>query len=192
MSRDSIKALTLYWSAGGNTEKVARALHETLTEVGADSEFREITPELTADYYDYDLILLGAPVYRFLPPEPVMEFLGKQQSTVADVRPACPEKPGHFGMVFCTYGGPHTGIREARPALLYMRQFLEHAGIPVVDEMAVVGQFHAEGRQEMNLAGRLGDIRGRPNESDLREVQEKLKGLMRRLQHKLPGNLNDM
>jgi hypothetical protein len=189
MPAEPVNALTLYWSAGGNTEKVARVLHQTLEATGARSELREINPDLTIDYYDYNLILLGAPVYRFLPPEAVIEFLGKQQGTVADVQPACPEKPGRYGVVFCTYGGPHTGIREARPALLYMGQFLEHAGIPVVEEMPVVGEFHAESRQEMNLKGRLGDIRGRPNAADLKEVQEKLKGLLRRLHHRLPDDL---
>jgi hypothetical protein len=38
----------------------------------------------------------------------------------------------------------------------------------------------------MNVAGRLGDIRGRPNESDLRDVCGRLTGLLRRLRDKLP------
>ncbi len=183
----ALRAIVLFWSAGGNTRKVAEALHATLGELGLTAELREIDDGLSISYYDWDLILLGAPVYQFLPPKPVMAFLKDRSRTGGQVSLAAPERAGRFGVVFCTYSGPHTGIREAVPALKYMGQFLEHAGIPVVDEWAVVGEFHGDAHARSNLEGRLGDIRGRPNEGDLKEVSEKLRGLLRRLEHKLPG-----
>jgi hypothetical protein len=185
MSHNTMKAITLYWSSGGNTARVARSLHDTLEQADLTARLQEISPDLSINYYDYDLVLLGAPVYQFLPPEPVQDFLNAHQDSISDVRAACPEKPGHFGVVFCTYGGPHTGVREALPSLLYMGQFLEHAGIRVMDELPVVGEFHAEERQPLNTRGRLGDIRGRPNDSDLRAVSEQLRGILRRVQHKI-------
>lgn len=180
MTADTFRALTLYWSAGGNTKKVAEALHGKLTALGLDARLEEIRDGLEVDYLDYRLLLVGAPVYAFLPPEPVRKFLGAAQQRV-EVLPAAPERPGHAAVMFCTYGGPHTGIREAVPMLKYMGQFFEHAGIPVADEWAVVGQFHAESRAAMNVEGRLGDIRGRPNDADLADVCGKLVGLLRRL-----------
>jgi hypothetical protein len=161
------------------------ALHGTLQELGWEAPLLEIGPDVDLDYLDYNLVLLGTPVHQFLPAEPVVEFLKRNHRARATVVPAAPEVAGSFGVVFCTYGGPHTGLREAVPALRYMGQFLEHAGVRVVDEFAVVGQFHDPGRAHLNVEGRLGDIRGRPGESDLKEVSERLRGLVSRLQHKL-------
>ena len=184
MAEKTCRALTLYWSAGGNTRKVAEAIQKALTAAGVEATLHEMAEGLEVDYFAYDLVLIGAPVYAYLPPEPVIGWLKAQQQR-GTVLPAAPERSGHYGVVFCTYGGPHTGIREAVPMLKYVGQFLEHLGIPVVDEWAVVGEFH-QGHETMNLAGRLGDLRGRPNASDLAEVRGKVLGLLRRLQHSLP------
>lgn len=191
MSQDTCKALTLYWSAGGNTRKVAEAIHETLEQLGVDSRLEDIDEQPEVDYFDYHLVFAGAPVYAYLPPEQVSAFLKACQKK-AGVLPGSPEKPGHFAVTFCTFGGPHSGYREAVPALKYMGQFFEHAGIRVVDEWGVVGEFHAEKRKPMNLAGRLGDITGRPNEADLADIRGRVLGLLRRLQHKLPGIPSDL
>lgn len=186
MSPDALKALVLYWSAGGNTRKVAQAIHDALYGEQVDAEIREMDEDLDVNVYDWPLVFLGSPVYQFLPPEPVREFLGKQQKIHGGVEPSAPVRPGRFGVVFCTYGGPHTGVREAVPCLKYLGQVLEHSGVPVVDEWAVVGEFHEARQEPLNLMGRLGDIRGRPNESDLAEVRGRVEGLLRRLEHVLP------
>ena len=182
MSEGRNRALVLFWSAGGNTRKVAGALHETLTQAGFDADLMEIAADLDVGLDEYALVLLGAPVYQFLPPEPVTRFLKSQMRSCGPVREAAPERPGRFAVVFCTYGGPHTGLREAIPMLKYTGQFLEHAGIRVVDEWAVPGEFHEPSQASLNVSGRLGDIRGRPNESDLRDVCGRLTGLLRRLE----------
>ena len=173
-------ALLLYWSAGGNTGQVADALGATLAENDIEVDKGEMTEELDVDYLDYTLTLLGAPVYQFLPPRDVRAFLSNQQNR-AHPSPAAPREQGHYGVVFCTYGGPHTGYREAVPALKYMGQFLEHQGIPVVDELSVVGEFHAPKRQHLNTEGRLGDIRGRPSDADLADAQGRMQGIIRHL-----------
>ena len=85
--------------------------------------------------------------------------------------------PGKIAVVFCTYSGPHTGISEATTAGKYMRQFLEHLGFEVADEWYIVGKFH--GWEEANTMGRLGDIRGRPNEEDLSRVHRDVSKLVR-------------
>jgi hypothetical protein len=82
-------------------------------------------------------------------------------------------------LVFCTYSGPHTGIREAIPAGKYAGQFFEHLGIRVLDAWYIVGEFH--GNEEASTRGCLGDIRGRPTEEDLRRVRERAISLLRRL-----------
>ena len=88
-------------------------------------------------------------------------------------------------LIFCTYSGPHTGIDEATPAGKYAGQFFEHLGITVLDEWYVVGEFH--GSEERSTLGRLGDIRGRPNEQDLARVREAAVLLVQRVDEAL-GN----
>jgi hypothetical protein len=144
----------------------------------------EINDDLEIDAFSYELIFMGAPVYFNLAPQPVMKFLQRLRSRAANIA-AAPEKPGHFAVVFCTYGGGHTGIGEAIPLLKYMGQVLEHEGIRIVEEWPVVGDFPGINDPNYNIAGRLGDVTGRPNENDLQVVAGQVSGLLRRLQYKL-------
>ena len=57
-----MKALVLYDSLGGNTEKVAERIHSTLDQRGVESEFIKVTGDTDLDLYDYDLLFLGSPV----------------------------------------------------------------------------------------------------------------------------------
>jgi hypothetical protein len=79
-------------------------------------------------------------------------------------------------VVFCTYSGPHTGIDEAITAGKYMGQFLAHIGLDVMAEWYVVGEFH--GRPDHSTEGKLGDIRGRPNEQDLMDIEAKTRQIV--------------
>ena len=176
------KSVVLFWSRSGNTRKVAETIHRTIAGAGFPADLVEITQEIKIDYLEYYLIFCGAPVYSNLPPDPVVEFLKNQKENGPEILPGAPERPGHFAVVFCTYGGGHTGRREALPTLAYMGQFFEHAGIRVIDEWPVVGEFAGAGA-DYNTSGRLGDITGRPNDQDLNNIQEQVKGLLCRLRN---------
>jgi menaquinone-dependent protoporphyrinogen IX oxidase len=110
----SCRALVLYWSKGGNTRKVAETIHTTVESYGISSEITEIKPDLEIDAFAYELVFVGAPVYFNLAAQPVMKFLQSLRGRATNWV-AAPEKPGHFAVVFCTYGGGHTGIGEALP-----------------------------------------------------------------------------
>ena len=180
----SCTALVLYWSKGGNTKRVAEAIHATLTGHGITTELVEIEANLEIDAFNRNLVFLGAPVYSNLAPKPVMTFLQKLRSRAASLA-AAPEKPGRFAVMFCTYGGGHTGVDEAIPLLRYMGQVFAHEGVRVVEEWPVVGDFPEIADRNYNTAGRLGNIVGRPNERDLEEIRGRVSGLLRRLQLKL-------
>ena len=180
----SCNALILYWSKGGNTRKVAEMIHTTVQEHGISSEIVEIKDDLEIDVFSYELVFAGAPVYFNLAPQPVMKFLQRLRSRAANMA-AAPEKPGHFAVTFCTYGGGHTGVGEAVPLLKYMGQAFEHEGIRVVEEWPVVGDFPGISDPHYNTAGRLGNVTGRPDDSDLRVVAGQVSGVLRRLQYKL-------
>jgi len=59
----------------------------------------------------------------------------------------------------------------------YLGQFLEHLGFDLAGEWYVVGEFH--GSEENSTKGRLGDIRGRPNQQDLDKLAGDVKKLLK-------------
>ena len=85
--------------------------------------------------------------------------------------------PRTYTVVFITYSGPHTGIKEATPAGDYLEQFFEHIGFEVAAKWYVVGEFHNS--EENSTKGVLGDIRGRPNQQDLADVENKVSALLK-------------
>jgi len=90
-----------------------------------------------------------------------------------------PKLSGRNVIIFCTYSGPHTGINEAIPAAKYASQYFEHLGFTILDELYVVGEFH--GSEKASTKGRLGDIRGRPDEKDLADVRQRVRELLEQI-----------
>ncbi len=177
-----MQTAVIYWSKSGNTEKVARAIRDGLEAGGAQVTLKTVEEAGELDYFDYDLVCVGFPSYQWSPPEPVVRWLKERlRASARDgrVRPNVSEVEGAGALIFCTYSGQHTGIDEAVPAGKYAGQFFAHVGIRVLDEWYVVGEYH--GKEEASTQGCLGDIRGRPNEEDLRQVRERARSLVGRL-----------
>jgi flavodoxin len=172
-----MKALIIYWSATGNTEKVAVAIENGLA--GCDIE---VTKTVVADadnydFYNYDLVFLGSPTYMFMPPDPVNKFIKdklKMHSGRGDIKLKSPKLPGKKAIVFVTYSGPHTGINEAVPVGKYIGQMFEHIGFEV-EEWYIASEFH--GRERLSLDGALGDIRGKPDAQDLAKIEQNVRDL---------------
>ena len=134
------------------------------------------------ELYDYDLIFLGTPVIEFLPCKPILDFIHSQLTIhrkMGNIIPSSPKIPGKYAVCYCTYSGPHTGIREAIPAVKYMEQFFEHLRFSVLGEWYIVGEF--KGNEILSTKGALGDIRGRPNKEDLLEVERKVEELLKKV-----------
>jgi hypothetical protein len=179
------KSLTLYWTKNGNTEKVARCIHQTLEKAGIEDTILRMTKDLQVEYLDYNLVFIGSPVYENLPPKPVIQFLKRHRKRGVEIVASAPEIPGAAAITYCTYGGGHTGYNEAVPMLKYIGQFFEHEGIRVVDDIAVPGVF-PEAEEAYNTKGRFGIITDRPSAHDLREVEGRVLGILRRLHRVLP------
>ncbi|HWR70042.1 MAG TPA: flavodoxin domain-containing protein [Dehalococcoidia bacterium] len=181
-SRDEqrLKALIVYCSATGNTRKVADAIHEGLLSEKVESTLCTVQDAAGKEFYEFDLVFLGSPSIEFLPAAPMMRFIKDKLNlhrARGDIKLCAPRVPGKTAVVFCTYSGPHTGLNEATTAGKYMAQLLEHIGFDVAEEWYVVGEFH--NGKEFNTMGRLGDIRGRPNEEDLAKVRNDVSRLVR-------------
>lgn len=167
-----MNAIIVYWSKTGNTEQVALAIQEGLQEAGANVLLKRVEEVGDIDLYTYDLVCVGFPSYQWSVPKPMDDWLRARFNAYRKqgrVKVGAPVAPGKNALIFCTYSGPHTGIREATPAVLYAGQFFEHLGFAVRGEWSIVGEFH--GSEENSTQGRLGDIRGRPNAEDLHGVR---------------------
>jgi flavodoxin len=182
MKKKTLRSLIIYFSATGNTKKVADAIRDALEEANISVTFLEVKEAAQAELYNYDLVFLGSPSYQFLPPEPMLRFIKERMKLHGgrgDIKLGAPKIPGKTAVIFCTYSGPHTGINEATTAGKYMGQFFEHLGFKIAGEWYIVGEFH--GSEEFSTKGRLGDIRGRPNQHDLAKVKSDVRNLVRSL-----------
>ena len=94
--------------------------------------------------------------------------------------PCSPRLPDRSAVIYCTYGGVHTGINEAIPAVKFCGQLFDHLGFTILDEWYFVGDFKTEDMYNYNTGGRHGDITGRPDERDLEEVEERIKDILNR------------
>jgi hypothetical protein len=175
-----MNALIIYWSGTGNTKKVAETIHQTLQKAGVSSSLKRVEEADDEDLFNYDLVLMGAPSFMWQPPELVQKYIKGKMGYYGKrgvIKPCAPSVPGKRAVVFVTYSGPHTGVNEAIPVGKYLGQFFEHLGFNLVGELYIVGEFH--GSEENSTRGRLGDIRGRPNQQDLDNVTRDINELLK-------------
>lgn len=173
-----MKSLILYWTSGGNTLKIAKEIEKTLKTAGAEVDMLAMTESLEVNPLAYDLVFVGAPSYQWIPPLPVQKFMKTTMNRCrGGVRPIkTPKVNCKFSVVFCTFSGIHTGRNEGTTAGEYMGQFLEHLGFFVLDKWYVPGKF--QGWEEGSEKGLLGDIRQRPDESDLYYIHKQTESIL--------------
>ena len=178
-----MNVLNLYFSSTGNTEKVAKRIHDTVKALGHAVDTVKIADKTQEiDVLKYDVVFVGSGVYGQLPGKALVSLFREhiqKYAKAGEVKPASPRRPSAYCVVYCTYGGAHTGINEAVPAVKYMGQLFDHLGYTIVAEWYVIGEYKSERLKKMSVGGRLGDIRGRPNEADLKDIEERVKGLLR-------------
>jgi multimeric flavodoxin WrbA len=178
-----MKILNLYFSSTGNTEKVAQCITDTVKNLGHEIDAVKVSGDQDLDLLRYDVIFVGSGVYQWLPGKPLQEFITARLAHYAaagEIKYASPRRSGKKVIVYCTYGGGHTGANEAVPAVKYLGQLFDHLGFEIVAEWYLVGQYPATDRfKDFSSLGRLGDITGRPSTADLDELVERVKGILR-------------
>ena len=177
-----MKVLNIYSSNTGNTEKVAKRISETVEMLNFEVDTINIREDITdINLLEYDFIFAGSGVYGCMPSKSMIQFLeimGKRGMNNGDIKPCSPRMLSKYAIIYCTFGGVHTGINEAIPCAKNIGQLFDHYGFEILDEWYIVGAYNPGNMQDHNLVGRLGDITGRPNEADLNEVFEKTKGCL--------------
>jgi len=178
-----MNVLNLYFSSTGNTEKVALRIQDTVKELGHNVKTVKVTKgDINVDVLESDFVFVGSGVYGQLPGKPLIELhkrLLQKYNEEGEIKPASPRRPGARVVAYCTYGGVHTGVNEAIPAVKFIGQLFDHLGYTIVAEWYVVGEYKTDRLRDRSTNGRLGDIRGRPNEEDLKDVAEKVKGILK-------------
>jgi multimeric flavodoxin WrbA len=172
------KALIVYYSVTGNTEKVALAIERGVRKGGLKPVIKKVTEAYQEELFNYDLICFGTPVLHAFVPPPVNKFIRKKSREYGSrnqIIVPSPKIPGKIAFVFVTYSAPHIGIDEASPAGKYVKSFFGHLGFDVREEWYVIGEFRGLGKlgKMYSTRGFLGDIRGRPNAEDLVRIEEK-------------------
>jgi multimeric flavodoxin WrbA len=175
-----MKVLNIYFSATGNTAKTAATIEKTVADAGHEVTTVQVKEGVQVEFLDYDMIFMGSGVYHWLPGKPLMKLIEKVSEGYrksGEIQRNPKRRANIKAVTYCTYGGTHTGIREARPATMWMGQFFEHLGIEVVADWYVIGEFHGTWK-DLSVSGRLGDIRNRPNEWDLKDLAEKTRAIL--------------
>ncbi|BER91835.1 flavodoxin family protein [Atrimonas thermophila] len=151
-----MKALIIYFSVHhGNTEKIARAIAETLKAELKTPD--EVTPQ---ELLQYDLLGFGSGI-----------FFGKHHRKIVDFIQKLPQVQGKNALVFSTSGMGRKSFNQ------HLSKLLEEKGFNVV------GSFTCRGYDTYGPLKLIGGInRGRPNQDDLekakrfaREIAEKIK-----------------
>lgn len=187
-----MKTLVLYDSMGGNTEKIAQKIHQVVTDSNISSTLIKVDENTELDFYDYDLVFLGSPDIEWLPTPKMMTFLHKKKLLEyrmrGDVLFSAPFRPGKFAVCFATFCGAHTGINEALSVTQWLASFLEHIGFLVLEKVHIPGEMRNFGQAKgwmnderlakLNESGRLGNIKGRPNEQDLLDIEKHVRGVL--------------
>ncbi len=142
-----MKILILYFSATGNTAKIAKVIEKKLTEMGGEVTMSDITSyknrQKKIDLTPYEAVVFGAPIHSWRVPRAVREWLRTLDGQ------------GKKCSMFFTYGG--FGVH---PTHYSTRQILEEQNFIVVSSAEFLGA------HTFNLGGWKA-MEGRPDESDL-------------------------
>ncbi len=105
-----------------NTIKVAEKISRTLKDLGHQVDDVPVSRETEVDVLAYDRVFTGSGVYTWLPGRPMQRLIERLREGYAGkglIKPGAP-RIGKGAIIYCTYGGAHTGVNEAIPAVKYM------------------------------------------------------------------------
>ncbi len=105
-----MKVLIVYDSRSGNTEKMAHAVSEGVSEEGLDVEVKRVEEAFVDELPGVDGLILGSPVYYGLPTAKIKEFIDDSVKYHGKL-------DGKVGGAFASSGGTHTGAETTVMAL---------------------------------------------------------------------------
>jgi ferredoxin/flavodoxin len=167
-----MKILLCYFSATGNTAKMAKVISDEFRQMGMQVEEKEITPlsdrSKPIDLEPYQAFVIGAPIHSWRAPRVVREWLRTL------------EGKGKKCSMFFTYGG-----FQVHPTHSSTKQILEEQGFVVVSSAEFLGA------HTFNLGGWRAVV-DRPDVSDYEVAKQYARKTYARLSGEDPGTLGEM
>ena len=167
-----MKILLSYFSATGNTAKMAGVIKESLEELGAEVDVHSITAlserEQTPDFTPYQAFIFGMPIHSWRAPRVVREWLGTLDGG------------GRKCAMFFTYGG--FGVH---PSHYSTRQILTERHFVTVSSAEFLGA------HTFNLGGWQA-VPDRPDQSDFDTARVYAEKTYRRFTGEDPGILGEL
>ena len=105
-----MKVLIVYDSRSGNTEKMAHAVSEGVSEEGVDVEVKKVDEASVDELPGVDGLILGSPVYYGLPTAKLKKYIDDSVKYHGKL-------DGKVGGAFASSGGTHTGAETTVMAL---------------------------------------------------------------------------
>lgn len=159
-----MKVLVTYFSQSGNTEKIAKAIHEeaALANKADLKKLEDITPDMVAEY---DVIFLGSPLHAGSLAAPVKECLGL-------IKPSSGQKMAGF----ITHFAPAYPEQDMNQFTEPIQTACKEKGIEYVGcfdcQGALAEAMHKPVQKKLNLsddqwADMVKQMTGHPNEDDV-------------------------
>lgn len=145
------KALILYASTTGNTEKIAKVFEGVLTEYGWEVDILKVLKSnFESQPYrvdDYDLVLAGSPIINGIPAKVIYDdkngimtvpLLKREHGSFNPIDEYYCKKT--YGIAFVTYTGNRRGPAEAINALTALELKFDDLGIRTIGKLATPGR----------------------------------------------------
>jgi flavodoxin/ferredoxin len=142
-----MKSIVVYFSLTGNTRKIAKAIHQGVSQLSEQGDIATIKEIDTQHLSDYDLIGLGSPVWRGVPPN------------VRLLIEAMPPLKGKHAFAFSTHGCLGEFFFE-------VIELLEKKGLIVIGIRDWYGSVYLPGLPKPYLTD------GHPDDIDLKEAED--------------------
>jgi len=142
------RALVLYYTRTGITEKMAQTIAETLSQEGVFTDLADVSQFQVDDLIKYDLIVIGSPTYYGTMAAEIKEFLDESIKLHGDLN-------GKIGGAFSSSanraGGNETTIWSILSALLIHGMVIKGISEGSHYGPVAVGIFDEEAREDCRL-----------------------------------------
>jgi flavodoxin/NAD-dependent dihydropyrimidine dehydrogenase PreA subunit len=144
-----MKGIVVYYSATGNTRRIAKAIHKGMKSSLKDCELATVKEVAPADLVKYDVIGLGAPIWGSREPTNVRIFMQN-----------LPDLKGKLGFPFCTHGSYPDGF------MYWVAPALQKKGVTIIGYNHWYGGCH-----QLPYILSVHPCDGHPDAIDLKEAE---------------------
>ena len=163
-----MKSIVLYYSATGNTRKIAKAIHQGMKQSLEDCDIATIKEVAPRDLVKYDLIGLGGPIWGGREPANVQIYLRN-----------LPDLKGKLAFPFCNHGSYPDGF------MYWVVPALQKKGLTIIGYNDWYGGCH-----QLPYILTVHPCDGHPDEVDLQEAEDFGREIVKRSRRISVGETN--